>query len=669
MKQQLDEEGFESTCQDKVTLQNQLPEPNPIITGRSSGLDSKTLFKQKQKHQLLYERHLQQKIVYQQRKGPKNLKYGLTSNILIEQQQLHHNESIFDSQFPSGNLLYVYELGNHEYDLLISDDTNTNGYNQWFYFYVRAPCKIKVNIINLTKKYEQLNKFGIYVKRDRIWEIKYVQQSISSFSKLKYDQKYQQLFKLSFELEQGDQYVALTIPYTLQHLEITYNPKNFTTTYKDNQVKYLEYGRHFVDVIIIMARQHPGETVSSHVCDGMIKAIQESYILQDRFHIVIFPMMNPDGVQYGNFRCDSSGKDLNRVWSKPHPVHHKHILEIKRYISSLLRQGKDIKLFLDIHGHSKKQNAFFFGCRGTNGPIECRIFPKICEKISKYFSFQDCTFYIEAYKQKTARATIFKMLQHYRPNTTHNVLTLEVSFFGFRDQQFALDDLHQIGHDTVRAMELYFSDTRVIYETTQELQKNNCQYDYEDKMFMDQDLSDSDPEQDMLSDEQYKKLFKIGNSQEKQIKEIKNQKNISFVENYQPQYKLDYKIDRTQIIRRTTSKRRDISDSSQESKINLSNIFRTSNEKRVLYQQYKTEKTKYTEENNQSKQLEKRYPRIAQAYIPLALIPPAMPYVRIRHSSQQQSSFIQNTPSIPKPIDHKIMFEFQLRFKRKNTQV
>lgn len=59
---------------------------------------------------------------------------------------------------------------------------------------------------------------------------------------------------MSFELEQGDQYVALTIPYTLKHLEITYNTKNFTTTYKDNQIKYLEYGRHFLDVIIVMAR-------------------------------------------------------------------------------------------------------------------------------------------------------------------------------------------------------------------------------------------------------------------------------------------------------------------------------------------------------------------------------------------------------------------------------
>lgn len=71
-------------------------------------------------------------------------------------------------------MLYVYDLGHNEYDLLISDDTNTNGYNQWFYFHVRAPSKMKVNIINLTKKYDLLNKFGIYIKRDKIWEIKNV---------------------------------------------------------------------------------------------------------------------------------------------------------------------------------------------------------------------------------------------------------------------------------------------------------------------------------------------------------------------------------------------------------------------------------------------------------------------------------------------------------------
>ncbi len=28
-------------------------------------------------------------------------------------------------------------------------------------------------------------------------------------------------------------------------------------------------------------------------------------------------MINPDGVIHGNFRCDFSGVDLNRVWINP----------------------------------------------------------------------------------------------------------------------------------------------------------------------------------------------------------------------------------------------------------------------------------------------------------------------------------------------------------------
>jgi murein tripeptide amidase MpaA len=31
----------------------------------------------------------------------------------------------------------------------------------------------------------------------------------------------------------------------------------------------------------------------------------------------IVPMMNPDGVIYGNSRCDISGADINRQWSYP----------------------------------------------------------------------------------------------------------------------------------------------------------------------------------------------------------------------------------------------------------------------------------------------------------------------------------------------------------------
>ena len=43
----------------------------------------------------------------------------------------------FDSLFESGNLEGAIRVRDDEYHLLMQTDTNTYGYNQWFYFRVR----------------------------------------------------------------------------------------------------------------------------------------------------------------------------------------------------------------------------------------------------------------------------------------------------------------------------------------------------------------------------------------------------------------------------------------------------------------------------------------------------------------------------------------------------
>ena len=48
--------------------------------------------------------------------------------------------------------------------------------------------------------------------------------------------------------------------------------------------------------------------------------------------IKIFPMINVDGVIYGNFRCDIGGFDLNRNWRKPDKVLHPQISSISMEI-------------------------------------------------------------------------------------------------------------------------------------------------------------------------------------------------------------------------------------------------------------------------------------------------------------------------------------------------
>ena len=70
--------------------------------------------------------------------------------------------------------------------------------------------------------------------------------------------------------------------------------------------------------IIITARVHPGETMASHVMEYIIDFLlgpsSTARSLRENFVFKIVPMLNPDGVIIGNYRCNLSSVDLNRQW-------------------------------------------------------------------------------------------------------------------------------------------------------------------------------------------------------------------------------------------------------------------------------------------------------------------------------------------------------------------
>lgn len=71
--------------------------------------------------------------------------------------------SVFDSDFESGNLLAVFRMNQHEYDLVLQNDINTKGNTQWFYFRISNPPKntpIKINIVNM-RKTDSLFNYGM----------------------------------------------------------------------------------------------------------------------------------------------------------------------------------------------------------------------------------------------------------------------------------------------------------------------------------------------------------------------------------------------------------------------------------------------------------------------------------------------------------------------------
>lgn len=69
-----------------------------------------------------------------------------------EEYSFSNDDLHFDSRFENGNLHCAFRRRNcHEYHLFMSNDTNTLGYNQWFYFSLRnmrAQTKYSFKVAN-----------------------------------------------------------------------------------------------------------------------------------------------------------------------------------------------------------------------------------------------------------------------------------------------------------------------------------------------------------------------------------------------------------------------------------------------------------------------------------------------------------------------------------------
>ena len=72
-----------------------------------------------------------------------------------------------------------------------------------------------------------------------------------------------------------------------------------------------------------------------------------------------------------------------------------------------LAEAREIVLYCDFHGHSKKQNVFIYGCDLLEDPhmrLKSRVFPKMLSKNAPaMFSYKDSRFNVHKSKVHTAK--------------------------------------------------------------------------------------------------------------------------------------------------------------------------------------------------------------------------------------------------------------------------
>lgn len=199
--------------------------------------------------------------------------------------------------------------------------------------------------------------------------------------------------------------------------------------------------------------------------DFLLSDSREARALRKKFVFRIVPMLNPDGVIYGNYRCSLLGIDLNRRWKTPNQHLHPTIYYCKKLIQ-MFSEEHEIVMYCDMHGHSMKKNVFMYACnyRANTFSVDenktnifIRLVPYLLSKRNQLFSYESCHFRMERFKEATARIVNFKefgVLASY---------TLEASFFGCDKQaesgdgHLDRDMLESLGRDLCRQLMIFVS--------------------------------------------------------------------------------------------------------------------------------------------------------------------------------------------------------------------
>ena len=282
-------------------------------------------------------------------------------------------------------------------------------------------------------------------------------------------------FTLEFEYSNDTMYIAYAYPYTYSDLSDVLTKietdekksefcirKTLCRTVAGNKCEYLVITAKDKGIdlaqrkgVVLSARVHPGETVGSWMMQGILDFLtdvedKEARMLRENFVFKVIPMLNPDGVINGNYRCSLAGCDLNRRWKNPSLTVHPTIFHAKQMtLNTHVERG--LALFCDLHGHSKKKDVFIYGCHEEQEPAKTRIFPLILSKICPLFSFEKSRFGVQKSKERTSRITLW------RETGVPNIFTMEASFCGcergeFKGYHFTCAQLMQIGKDLCRTL-------------------------------------------------------------------------------------------------------------------------------------------------------------------------------------------------------------------------
>ena len=105
------------------------------------------------------------------------------------------------------------------------------------------------------------------------------------------------------------------------------------------------------EVILLFSRQHPPEVTGYLAIEAFVEELLKNNLLandfREKYRILVFPLLNPDGVDLGHWRHTAGGIDLNRDWAYYRQPEAKIVAN---YIIDYINENSnDVILGIDFH--------------------------------------------------------------------------------------------------------------------------------------------------------------------------------------------------------------------------------------------------------------------------------------------------------------------------------
>ncbi|MEQ8239732.1 MAG: M14 family metallopeptidase [Cyclobacteriaceae bacterium] len=136
-------------------------------------------------------------------------------------------------------------------------------------------------------------------------------------------------------------------------------------------------------MLVVLSRQHPPEVTGyqamEYFVDELLKNEELSVSFRDRFRVLVFPILNPDGVDMGHWRHGAGGVDLNRDWAAYMQP------EVSLVARHIFNESKENKVVFGVDFHSTYKDVFYTNDTLSAYPdIRQQVFASMERQIDNY---------------------------------------------------------------------------------------------------------------------------------------------------------------------------------------------------------------------------------------------------------------------------------------------